>query len=69
MPPLVAYGSSDEEDDDNVPQENVRPEYLPNEKIKVTTNYQVLTTDWKCSSTIHRQFEQYGTNTMQDSCS
>ncbi|KAE9979369.1 hypothetical protein EG327_007049 [Venturia inaequalis] len=23
MPPLVAYGSSDEEDDDNVPQENI----------------------------------------------
>ncbi|QDS67455.1 hypothetical protein FKW77_000630 [Venturia effusa] len=43
MPPLVTYDSSDEEDTDNIPQEKVRPECYLDAKIKVTTDYQVLT--------------------------
>lgn len=43
MPPLVSYGSSDEEDNEDVPQVRVRPEYRAMEKIKVATDYQVLT--------------------------
>lgn len=45
MPPLIAYGSSDEEDDDDILQPHVRSGYILDEKIKVTTNYQVLTAD------------------------